>query len=372
MSSLRRAAAVAAICLLALQPAIGEPRSEAPLLNHPRQVYISRGTDGDIDQVVFVDLITGERTSAAVSGRGYTLLNDALLFEDRITRRIRLLSPDGTVRDHPLIQRPPDARRIDWMVSADRRQIAWTITTGEPDALMTATYIIQDLAVPGEQPRLLLNDGPHDGIRAFPVAFVSNRLIMDYQPDTIADLLPLRLYAALFSVDLDTGTTRSLPGEAGCFCGAAIAGDQFVRLTLEDDGGFGLRIVDLTTLVQRIVPPIARTQPEFSTFTQAGDLLIAPDGASAVYSLVRIRGAASPDQTLETAIIIVDLATLTQRVLLPPTFDRIQSIAWTDDSAGLLLRDAGQPGTWLLDRLEGRRTQIASLEYLGNLTPSRQ
>ncbi len=372
MSSLRLAAAVVAICLLAIRPAIGEPRPEAPLLNHPRQVYISRGTGGGIDQIVFVDLITGERTSAAVSGRGYTLLNDALLFEDRVTRRIRLLAPDGTARDHPFIQRPPEARRIDWVVSADRRQIAWTITTGQPDALMTATYLIPDLAVPGVQPRLILNDGPHDGIRAFPVAFVSDRLIMDYQPDTIADLLPLRLYAALFAIDLGSGMTRSLPGEAGCFCGAAIAGDQFVRLMLEDDGGFGVRIIDLTTLVQRIVPPIARTQPEFSAFTQAGDLLIAPDGASAVYSLVRIRGAASPDQTLETAIVLVDLATLTQRVLLPPTFERIQPIAWTDDSAGLLLRDADQPGTWLLDRLEGRRVPIASLEYLGNLTPSGQ
>ncbi|MCS7070145.1 MAG: hypothetical protein NZM00_01455, partial [Anaerolinea sp.] len=66
----------------------------------------------------------------------------------------------------------------------------------------------------------------------------------------------------------------------------------------------------------------------------------------------------------------VDLATMIQRVLLPPTFDRIQVIAWTDDSAGLLLRDANQPGTWLLQRADGRLTRIASLEYLGNLTPA--
>lgn len=370
MSDRRLLALIIVVLLLATRPAVGEPQTEAPLLNHPRQVYIDRGMDGSTDQIVFIELITGERTTAAVPGRAYTLLNDAVLFEDRVTRRVRLLAPDGTTRDHPFIQRPPDARRIDWVISPDRRQIAWTITTGQPDALMTTTYLIPDTAIPDNQPRLLLSDGPRDGIRAFPVAFISGRLIMDYQPDTIADLLPVRLYAALFAVDLDTGAMRSLPGEAGCFCGAAVAGDQFVRITLEDDGGFSLRVIDLTSLVQRIISPIARTQPEFSTFTQAGDLLIAPDGASAAYALLRIHGAASPDQTLETAIIGVDLATMTQRVLLPPTFDRIQAIAWTDDSAGLLLRDANQPGTWLLQRADGRLTRIASLEYLGNLTPA--
>ena len=358
---------------LGIQPSAGQAQtatSGPALLNHPRQVYIDRGENGGIDQITFVDLITGERQTASVSGRGYALLNDAVLFEDRATRRVRLLFPDGTLRDHPHIQRSDDARRIDWLVAGDRRRIVWTITTGPPTALTTTTYLLDDLLDPAARPRLLLTDGPHDGIRALPVAFVSGGLIMDYQPDTIADLLPLRLYAALFSVDLETGATRSLPGEAGCFCGAAVMGDQFVRITLDPEGGFGLRVIDLSTLVQRIAIPVTRLHPELSAFTQAGDLLLAPDGTAAVYTLLRIRGAASPDQTFETAIVLVDLATLTQRVLLAPSFDRVQPIAWTDDSVGLLLRDAGQIGTWLLDRADGQRAQIASLEYLGNLTPS--
>ena len=70
-------------------------------------------------------------------------------------------------------------------------------------------------------------------------------LYMDYQPNTIGDLTPFRQYAGLFALDLISGETSSLPGEPGCFCGAGIGADMFLRLTLADSG-FNLRIRNLS------------------------------------------------------------------------------------------------------------------------------
>lgn len=344
-----------------------------PLLNHPRQVFIERGDpNADApDTLIFLDLITGETARVNVpDGERYTPLRDRVLYYDRAARRMRLAAPDGTIRDHALMQPPETARRIDWITSADQRRLAWTITDGTADALTTRTYLLE---ADDDAPRLLFSDAPQDGIRAYPVAFSADgqRVYMDYQPDTIAGLLPLRLYAALFSVEIATGSTRSLPGEAGCFCGAAIMGDQFVRLTIAAGSGFSVRVIDLAALTQRIAPPLTDADPALAAFAQAGDLLIAPDGGQAVYTLLRVHGAAAPNRALERAIALIDLDDLTQRVIVPPTFEPWQVTGWTNDGAALRLTAADRAGTWLLDLRDPAAAprQTAAATWIGTLTP---
>lgn len=357
---------------LAAQPA--DPTPSAVPVPHPRHVFIERGQADAPDALLFLDLITGESTRVPVTGERYTLLTDGVLFYDPARQRMRVALPDGRVRDHSVMQPPENARRIDWVTSADRHRLAWTITEGDPSALTTTTYV---LALEGEgelSARQVLADGPRDGIRAYPVAFdvAGERLYMDYQPDTIAGLLPLDLYAALFSIDLTSGVSRSLPGEPGCFCGAVIGGGQFVRLALADAGGFSVRIIDVEALSQRIAPPVTLSQPDLAAFAQAGDVRLSPDGGQAIYTLMRVYAAADPDRAMESALILVDLADLTQRVVLPPTFDRIRVIDWTADASGLLI--AVQPATAdtggitvLLDAVSGATRQAAPLELLGIL-----
>jgi len=341
-----------------------------PLLNHPRHVFIERGADSAPDTLIFLDLITGEAARVTVpDGDRYTPLRDRILYYDRAARRMRLAAPNGTLRDHALMQPPNTARRIDWITSADQRRLAWTITEGTADALATRTYLLEDAAAP----RLLFSDPAQDGIRAYPVGFSADgqHLYMDYQPDTIAGLLPLRLYAALFSVEIATGVTRSLPGEAGCFCGGDIMGDQFVRLTIAAGSGFSVRVIDLAALTQRIAPPLARDDPALAVFTQAGDLLIAPDGGQAVYTLLRVHGAADPNRALERALALINLDDLSQRVIVPPTFDPWQVMGWTSDGSALRLTSADRPGTWLLDLSDPAALprQTAAAAWIGALTP---
>lgn len=323
------------------------------------QVFIQHDV-GAADRLIFVDLLSGEETTLMVDGERYTVLPTGVLFQDAGDGRVLVASPDGTVAPHPLIAPSEAARRVDWTVSADGRALAWTITEGSLDALTTTTWIAE-----GESPRQVFSDGPHNGIRAFPVAFNAARstLYMDYQPDTIADFTPFRQYAALFSLDLDTGETRSLPGEAGCFCGGGIGSGRFLRLTLAESG-FDLRVVNLDTGDQRLITGVG-----LSDYTQGGDVLIAPDGTHAVYALAQVRGFGTAEQTLETIFVLVDLITFTQTQLLQLTDPFLRPVAWTDDASAILLTSPSQDGTWKINVGQNTLETIANATYLGTMLP---
>jgi hypothetical protein len=323
------------------------------------QVFVERGVEGG-DRLIFINLITGEETSTVVNGNQYTVLPTGVLFEDAETHRALVATPDGQVEPHPLIQPGEFARRVDWTVSSDGRALAWTITGGTPTQLTTTTWVWD-----GENTRQVFVDGPHDGIRAFPIAFNSGRdiLYMDYQPDTIADFTPFRQYAALFSLDLETGETRSLPGEAGCFCGGGIAGGKFLRLTLAESG-FDLHVVNLENGLQQRIEGIG-----LSDYTQGGDVLISPDGARAVYALAQVQGFGTSEQALQTVFILVDLATMTQSRWIETGDLFLHPVAWTDDASAILLTSPQQNGTWKANVEQNTLQSIATVTYLGTMLP---
>lgn len=327
--------------------------------NPPVQVFLSPRDDGR-DNLIFSNLLTGDERRLALAGSRYTMTDDGVMFFDRSSGRVRLALADGSLRDHPFVQPTADARRVDWAISTNR--VAWTVTTGTDTALSTQTWVAN---ADGINPRLIFSDGPRSGIRAYPVAFSSEgaTLYMDYQPDTIGDITPLRQYAGLFALDVTTGDAVSLPGEPGCFCGAGFGGGWFLRLALAP-GGFDLLMFNLAreSTETRIA---AMSYPDF---TQGGGFLINPNGTQAAYALSKIgglsSGASSGDQTV---IVLVDLLNMTQRPTAPPFDGLLRPISWMEDGSGILLSDPRATATWKLEPATGSLNRIAVGMVLGTL-----
>ncbi|MBK8020367.1 MAG: hypothetical protein IPK19_02810 [Chloroflexi bacterium] len=354
----------AAMILLTSATAAAAVKAQGGAADHPYQVFLSPRDQGDgRDNLIFVDLYNGEERRIALAGSGYTVTPSGVMFFDRSTGRVKLATADGGQIDHPFVQLPPTARRIDWQISENSTlgpTIAWTITSGTDTELTTETWIAD---LEGSNPRRVFADGPRAGIRAYPIAFSldGGSLYMDYQPDTIGDITPLRQYAGLFAVDLTTGAAESLPGEPGCFCGAGFGGGWFVRLALAA-GGFDVRTFQLHSggevNEQRIT---ALTLPEFN---QGGGILVSPDGTQAVYVLASIAGLGqTQDQSM---IVLVDLFNGRQSPATPTLDGLYRPIGWESDDK-ILFTDRRGTGTWRFDLASGELKQIAAGMVLGTM-----
>ncbi len=331
-----------------------------PEASHGDQVFVTRDASGTQDQLSFIGLVDGAQTSLLVDGERYTPVRDAVLFFDRLSGRVRLARADGSVQDHPFIQMTAGARRIDWALSADHRLIAWTITAGDPHALTTLTSVAN---LDGTNLRQVLQDGPRDGIRVLPVAFSSggDTLYLDYQPDTLGDLIPFRQYAGLFAVDLTASQIAPLPGEPGCFCGGGIGFDRFVRLALSADlSGFDVHISDLTSGAARTAPAL-----RLPGYTQGGDVLISPDGTLAVYALAKVSGLGTAQQSVQTVFVLIDLDAGTQKALTEPITAFIRPVAWTENNQAVLFISPIVNGTWKVDLSGGKLNKVSNATYVG-------
>ena len=339
---------LALLCLLLAFPVLAA--------NDPQQVFLIPG-----GRLTFVDLLTGANQSLLVNGNRFTAMRNWVMFYDQTSHRVMLARPDGTLIPHPFIQPSAAANRIDWHISNDEQIVAWTETSGPPSALMTVTWVA---SIDGTNKRQVFADGPRNGIRAYPVAFSTDHsvLYMDYQPNTLGDLTAFRQYAGLFALDLVSGTSNSLPGEPGCFCGAGIGADMFLRLTLANDG-FRLRIYNLRTDDAVLLPPV-------TGYTQGGDVLIAPDGARAVYALAQISGIGTANASVQTVIMLVDLVNLSEQPLIPPSSRILRPLAWTEDDSAVLLADPAAGTTWKATVQDGAVEQVANGVYIGTLGAS--
>lgn len=350
--SYHRVASLVLICLLLSLLLV----VRAHAATDPRQVFLTGG-----NQLTFIDLLTGETRTASVNGERFVIVGDSVMFYDRASRRVMLAAPNGSLRAHGFVQPSDPANRIDWQVSHDGQVVAWTETSGAPNALTTVTWVA---GIDGSNRREVFRDGPRDGIRAYPLAFNDDHavLYMDYQPNTLGDLTPFRQYAGLFALDLTSGETHALPGEPGCFCGAGIDAGMFLRMTAAN-GGFNLRIYNLRDESERLLTPV-------NSFTQGGDVLIAPDGTRAVYALAQISGLGTANQSIQTVLVLVDLLTMTQQPLGAPSNRLLRPLQWTEDDSAVLLADAQAQTTWKITVEDGALEQVANGIYLGMVVSS--
>jgi hypothetical protein len=348
------------LLLLTLPVFAQEATPEAEITYHSWELFLQRGADGAPDTLLFVDILTGSETSVIITGERYTPTSAGVLYFDYVGQRVMLAQSDGTVRLHPFIALDAGARRVDWIVSRDGRSVAWTQTYGTPNALTTVTTVA---SADGANAREILQDGPRDGIRALPVGFNTDNtlLYMDAQPDGLGRFTAYTQYAGLFSVDLATGEPRTLPGEPACFCGGGLRAGRFLRLTLTGDlSGFDVQLYDLTRGTHQTIPALRLTN-----YTQAGDVLIAPDGTLAVYALSRVQNFGTPTQSVETVFILVDLQAMIQTTLTEPITTYIHPVRWTEDNTAILFTSPQQSGTWKVELSDKKLLKVAEATYIG-------
>lgn len=334
------------------------------LTRHTWEVYVQRniGNSGD-DLLLFVDLLTGANNTARVRGERYTTLGNYVLYYDPSTLNVMVARTDGTLQAHPFIQLGT-ARRVDWIVSDDQRRIAWTLTYGDSDALRTVTEVANP---DGAERRIVLENGfRNDGVRALPVAFTNanSALIMDAHPDIITT--PYPQYARLFRLELSDSSIDLLPDEEqACFCAAGLRAGQFLRLAITADlRGFNVRVYDLLNPPDMEIISALR----LNNYTQAGDILIAPDGQQALYALSQIENFGSANQTVNTVLMLVDLNRMTQSQITPePLTSYLHPVRWTEDNSAVLYTSPSQNGTWKVRVSDGELSQVATATYIGTV-----
>ena len=362
--SLRRSVMVswviAGLLLLVLDKSL--LAQDVPSATHVWQVFLRRDAASGADTLTFVDVITGTETPVTISGERYTLVANAVMYDDRVARRVMLVYPDGKRSEHPFIQPGTATRRIDWQLSADGKKIAWTLTEGTPTALTTLTTIAN---VDGSSVQEVLSDGPRNAIRALPVGFSPDytMLYMDFQPDGFAEFTPMPQYAGLFGVDIASSKWDYLPDEPSCFCGAGFGNGVLLRLRVSPDlSGFDVHLYNLAGKVEQTIP----AQP-LHGYTQAGDVIISPDGKQAVYALAQVQNFGRADQSVRTVFMLVDMELKTQTPLTQPITTFVEPHSWTEDNSALLLTSRQQDGTWKINLSDGKLARVADATYLGTV-----
>ncbi|MFZ4816150.1 MAG: hypothetical protein ACOYL5_16575 [Phototrophicaceae bacterium] len=315
--------------------------------------------------VVFVSAVTGESVQVQANGRNYLAAGDSLIYLDLATNVVmQLRPPEFVAQPHPFIQPSGNTRRIDWVVSPDNSKIAWTLVEPTPDGLLTTQTTVASLD--GTNPIVALADVPRDGIRAQPISFSADNttLYMDFQPNGLNELTPYTEYAGLFSIDLNAPTAVTmLPGEPGCFCGAGVGAGFLLRLTLTDSlNGFDLKLIELASATETLIPAVP-----LRNYTQAGEILVAPDGKRAIYPLAQVTDFGAPTQTVRTVYVDIDLVNRTQRALTAPLLTFARPIAWTENHSAVLLVSVTTDETFKLWLDNGQVERVANAVYVGQI-----
>lgn len=340
-------------------------RAQDEIKNHPWYVYTRRdAADNAMRELIFMDMLTGEAQIVDTYGTRFTIAGQSVIYWDSRLNRVRVATPDGQVSDHPFIQAEGGAYRVDWVYAPDGKHVAWTQSFR--DAAGQLSTVTRFALADGSSLREVLRDGPRgDGLRVLPVAFDSSlrRLFMDYHPDGLSDLTAFPQYAGLFALDLEQGSTAFLPGEPGSFTGAGFGAGFFVRLTLtEDQTGFDVRVENLDTGLSRDIEAL-----RLRGYTQAGDILVSPNGRYAVYSLASISGFGSSRQEVNTVFVLIDLVSMEQTPLTDPITTFVRPTAWTEDNSAVIFTSPQLDGTWKVTLQERALEKIAEPTFRGML-----
>lgn len=355
------------MALLCAGAALGQDAPALGVQGHSWDVFLGadRSRPGETD-VIFIDLLTGESTSVATAGERYTLLDDAVLYFDVAVEQVKVVKPDGVIREHPFISKSSTDYRLDWTVSDDRRQIAWAVTRRAADQQLTTTIMLADRS--GSQIRHLLTYGPREGILLLPVAFGADghTLYIDVHADGAEHATPYTRRSNTFLLDFggEGVATRLLPGGAPCFCALGFGNDVMLRLSPSGDpDSTQVEIYDIETGVARVIAPVAR-----GDYNEAGNVLVSPDDSLAIYALTRTSGLQSAERELRTVLVLADIVNARQRVVGGILNALARPILWSEDNSAVLFTLEGRAGTWKLQLEDGRALKVADAAYLGMLS----
>ena len=315
--------------------------------------------------MVFVDLLTGQSTAVSTSGERHTVFNNAVLFFDSADERVKLVEPDGAIREHPFITKSSADYRIDWTVSGDRQRIAWALSRRAADGQLTTSIMLAEGA--GGQIRELFTYGPRAGIRLLPVAFGAqgSTLYIAVHADGTEQATPYPRSSSIFVLDFggQSVSTRLLRGDPACFCAIGFGKDVMLRMapSFAPDNA-QVEIYDLATGAVRVSDPIARAD-----YNEAGNVLVSPDDTLAIYALTQAGGIGATEREPRTVLVLVDIVNARQRVLGGVWDALVRPIQWTEDNSAVLFSLEDRAGAWKMPLDDGEAIKVADATYLGML-----
>lgn len=352
-------------CLSLSAPALAQDAALPEAEQASWDVFLRSGADDAALELVFINLLTGEARQASVTGERFSLLEDAVIYFDLAADQVMLAQPDASIQPHPFIRKSAAAERVDWVLSKDRRRIAWTEARRDDEGgWSTATYVSGTASTDETDSRELLLDGPRAGVRVLPVAFsaLTDELILEAHADGITDYFAYRRYAALFALNLIDGETRPLPDEPACYCAAGFGESLLLRLPpLSDDRA--------TALVYNLdgsgSMTIEGALPE--GFKARGGALLSADDSLALYVLSQLPPSGDQAGEIRSLFVLADLQTAEQRLVSNPITGLARVLAWTDDNGAVLFTSDQLLGTWKLRLSDGKISELAPALYLGSL-----
>ncbi len=355
---------LAIIMLFAAATASGQNDLRPGFSSQSWDVYLQQEAGNPTETtVIFIDLLTGDSASVVTAGERHTLIDGAVLYFDWADRQVKLVKPDGIIRDHPYIASTSEDYRVDWAVSDDGGRIAWAVSRKDDDNLLTTMLSVADVA--GVEIRELLVYGPRQGIRLAPLAFAGageTIYIEAHAEGTEASSSYVRR-SGLFALHFggENVATNALPGERACFCAVGFGDDIMARLVSDSDSaGIKLEIYELSSGGLRTVPPVS-----LGNYDEAGNIVISPDGAMAVYALSQVGGLAAEREEISSVIVLADLENARQMVVNYPMSALARPLSWTEDKSAILLTQEGLGGTWKMQLEDGKTVKVADSVYLG-------
>jgi hypothetical protein len=318
-----------------------------------------------LTDLIFVNLLTGDRSTVSAFGERFTLTNSGVIYFALDDEQVKLAKADGIIRDHPFINVAGDNHHVDWVLSKDNRQIAWTISSKiEDEQLITATWLAD---VAGSEVRELLVYGPREGIQLLPIAFGADNheLFMEAQAAGSDNLSPYRRRTGLFALRIESSevVTRNLPGDQTCFCPVGFGAGSMLRLVPSRElNGLDVEIYSLDNGDAKVISALSR-----GNYRDAGNILVSDDGKLAVYALSQIRQFAREQEEIRTVLVQVDLVNGQQRIASSPIPDLLRPIAFTEDNRAVLVAMEQSDGTLKVDLEDGRLIEVTDATYLGRL-----
>lgn len=347
---------VLAALLLLAAPALAQG-AVAPWID----VFLAQDPATGAAQIYFVDALTGLSTMAYIEGgTDFTLAGDAVLYRKTQNGAVMRIRSSGAIEPHPFIHHTPDLRATRWVVSPDHRAIAWVQIAA--DGATRATIAQAD----GSSLRDVPVDAPTPPLEIAPVALTDGMTRFYFDAAHTAEVDaggPYRTYAEIHEYNLASGTFRTLPGEPGCACGAAVTPDGTVFARLQGSSGsgpFNVRVWDLRAEVGYAAPAPGLPYPF------AGDLVLNAAGTLAAYSITSSPPGAEDDPPQQHALMFVDIGAGQQVLALPPGPTAYRPLRFIDEDSALLLAVANG-STYKLNLNNGDLTRVSDHLYLGTI-----
>lgn len=338
-----------------------------PELQQHRWDVFTKGNaeNPSLTDLIFIDLLSGERSTLSATGERYTLTDSGVIFFDTNERQVKVAKADGIIRDHPFITVNAETRRVDWAVSEDQDRIVWTVSRQVEDGrLITATWLAD---VAGTEIRELLVYGPRDGIQLLPIGFGAggSEIYMEAHAFGSEGLSPYTRRTGLFALALAEAklSTRALPGDQSCYCAVGFGANLMLRLAPNRElSGLDVEIYPLDGGAPQVIPALSR-----GNYSAGGNILLSADGKQAVYALSQVgEGADELDET-RTVLIHVDIENGRQRIASSPIPGPIRPLSFAEDNRVALFTLGQHDATWKLDLEDGRLVEVADALYLGQI-----